>query len=163
MIILKKMTETEYIGFYKQNVEELTEVFALKMERDASRRKAETEQKQALPDGVNTKNNYLFSVCLGGKKIGGIWFAKMNSKGIDFAFIFYINIDEEFRGKGSGSVVMNMIDTEIKSAGLDRVRLHVLKNNIAAIKVYKKSGYSLFTDYDEFNPENNGIVMEKKF
>jgi len=56
---------------------------------------------------------------------------------------------------------MEILETEIKKIGLNTIRLHVLKNNLPAIKMYKKMHYKIYTDYDKYDVNNPGNIMEK--
>ena len=161
MVDLRKMTDTELDRFNKLCIAELGKVFLLSMPEDEAKKKAEEEQYGLLSDGVNTKDHFLFTITQDSKKIGSIWFTKLKKGQKDIAFIFYIGIDESLREKGFGTTAMEMIENEIKKIGLNTIRLHVLKNNISAIKVYNKLGYKIYTDYDKYDVDNPGNIMEK--
>lgn len=161
MVDLRKMTDTELVKFNKLCIDELSKVFSLSMPADEAIKKAEEEQYSSLPEGVNTKDHFLFTIIQGKKNIGSIWFAKLEKKQKYIAFIFYIGIDKDLRGKGYGSTAMKMIEIEIKKIGLKIIRLHVLKDNLSAMQMYTKLGYNIFTDYDKYNIEDPGNIMEK--
>ena len=161
MIELRKMTDTELVEFNELCVYELSQVFALNMSKDEADKKAKEEQYGLLPDGINTKDHFLFTIIQDKNNIGSIWFAKLEKKQKYIAFIFYIGIDEDLRGKGFGTTAMKMIELEIKKIGLNTIRLHVLKNNLPAIKVYNKLDYNIFTNYDKYDVNDPGNIMEK--
>ena len=161
MIDLRKMTDTELVKFNELCIDELSEVFSLSMPEDEAKKKAEEEQYCLLSEGVNTANHYLFTINQDKKNIGSIWFAKLEKKQKYIAFIFYIGIDKILRGKGFGTTAMKIVETDIKKIGLNTIRLHVLKNNSAAIKMYNKLGYSIYTDYEKYDIDDPGNIMEK--
>ena len=161
MIDLRKMTNTELVKFNKLCIDDLSEVFSLSMPEVAAKRKAEEEQYALLPKGINTKDHFLFTITQDKKKVGSIWFAKLEKNQKDIAFIFYVGIDEILRGKGFGTSAMEMIEIEIKKIGLNSIRLHVLKDNLAAIKMYRKLGYSIYADYEKYDIDDPGNIMEK--
>lgn len=158
---LRKMTDKELIRFNELCIDELSNVFSLSMPEDKAVKKAEEEQYGLLPEGINTKDHFLFTITQDGKSIGSVWFAKLEKKQRDIAFIFYIGIDEDLRGKGFGTTAMEILETEIKKIGLNTIRLHVLKNNLSAIKVYKKMHYKIYTEYDKYDVNDPGNIMEK--
>jgi RimJ/RimL family protein N-acetyltransferase len=164
MIRLEKMTAEEFTVFNEINISELSKVFSLAMPEVKARIKAEKEQNETLPDGINTDGHFLFSIkeCrTQNKTIGGIWFTRIRRNDLDSAFIFFIWVDPSSRNKGSGSTAMELIEQEVRRLGLFVIRLHVLKNNEPALKLYKKMGYKLFTDYEKYDETDPGMIMEK--
>ena len=161
MIDLKKMTDIELVKFNDLCIDELSEVFSLSMPEVDAKKKAEEEQYGLLSEGVNTTDHFLFTITQDGINIGSIWFAKLEKKQKNIAFIFYVGIDEKLRGKGFGTTAMKMIEIEIKKIGLKTIRLHVLKDNLSAIKIYNKLGYTIYTDYDKYDVDDPGNIMEK--
>ncbi len=155
------MIDIELVKFNKLCIDELSEVFSLSMPEAEAKKKAEEEQYSLLSEGINTKDHFLFAITQDEKNIGSIWFAKLEKKQKFIAFIFYIGIDENLRGKGFGTTAMKMVEAEINKIGVNTVRLHVLKNNTAAIKMYKKLGYKIYTDYDKYDINDPGNIMEK--
>ena len=161
MINLRKMTDNELVNFNELCINELCGVFSLIMPKAKAKKKAEEEQYSLLSEGVNTKDHYLFTIIQDGLNIGSIWFAKLEKKQKYIAFIFYIGIDENLRGKGLGTTAMEMIEAEINKIELNIIRLHVLKNNSAAIRMYQRLGYKIYTDYDKYDINDPGNIMEK--
>ena len=161
MVDLRKMTDTELVSFNKLCIDELSEVFSVSMPADEAKKKAEEKQYGLLKEGVNTTDHFLFTINQDEISIGSIWFSKIQKKQKYIAFIFYVGIDENLRGKGFGTIAMKMIEIEIKKIGLKIIRLHVLKNNLSAIKMYNKLGYNIFTDYEKYDIDDPGNIMEK--
>jgi RimJ/RimL family protein N-acetyltransferase len=90
-----------------------------------------------LPEGVHSKNQYLWSILDGKNKIGILWVQIKNAK----AFIYDFRIHEEFRGKGYGKQALAAMDDWLKSIGVDSVSLHVFGDNKTAQELYKKMGF----------------------
>ena len=63
---------------------------------------------------------------------------KKNSK---IAGIETIDVDPKYQGKGIGTRLMHAAEEEIKKKGINKIRLEVSKNNVAAINLYKKLEY----------------------
>jgi len=96
-----------------------------------------------LPQGVETENNYLFSVQLeeSGEKIGIIWMNHEMPR--PHGFIYDIALDEVQRGKGYGKQTMLALEEFAKGLGLKTIGLHVFTKNTAAMKLYKGLGYEV--------------------
>lgn len=170
MTRLEPMSEADFTAFNRINIQLLAESFGAGLPHKEAVKKAEAEQKSLLPEGVKTQEQYLFSIKHEGaagriyaddNTTGGLWFTKLNRSGAEFAFLFFIHIDPELRGNGIGTKAMKLLEREVLKLGLGQIRLHVLKNNNKALKIYKKLGYVLFTDYENYNPDDPGIIMHK--
>jgi ribosomal protein S18 acetylase RimI-like enzyme len=102
--------------------------------------KAEEDYQRLLPQGEKTKNNYLFSLYDGNACIGSFWIAvRPNHTG----YIYNIEIEEEFRGRGFGKSAMKEIEIKAKELGLNKIELHVFGHNTTARKLYEKIGYEV--------------------
>lgn len=99
-----------------------------------------------LPEGVETKDHYLFSVFTDTSRIGVLWFARKNNYGRSFAWIYDIILDEAFRGRGFGKELMTALEGEVKKQNLTSIALHVFGSNDRARSLYEKMGY-LTTNY----------------
>ena len=103
------------------------------------------EFEKYLPDGLQSKNEYIFSIVdgAGDQKLGMLWVeVKMDSTSHD-AFIFDFRVEEQFRGKGYGKQALAALDDKLISMNVDSVGLHVFGHNIVAQELYKKSGYEI--------------------
>jgi len=115
---------------------------------DGSLERSRREFESLLPQGVQTSNQYLWSLMDKAKKIGFLWVQVKDSK----AFIYDFLIDEEFRGKGYGKQALAAMDEMLKSMDVKSVGLHVFGDNITAQELYKKMGFEI-----------TGIHMQKKY
>jgi ribosomal protein S18 acetylase RimI-like enzyme len=119
--------------------------------REEADKIAADDFKRLLPDGQTSKDNYLFTAHDETKNVlGYIWFIIRGAENNRKAFICDVVIEDEYRGKGYGTQIMELVETEVKKLGLNRIGLHVFGFNETAINLYKKLGY-LTTD----------LVMEK--
>ncbi|MGZ3771140.1 MAG: GNAT family N-acetyltransferase [Bdellovibrio sp.] len=104
-----------------------------------------------LPDGYNSKDNFLYSAKDEKENIlGFIWFCIRGAEGNKRAFICDVVIEEQYRGKGYGKQMMLLMEQEAKKKGSNRIGLHVFGFNETAIRLYQSLGYAT-TD----------LVMEK--
>ncbi|CEP95493.1 N-acetyltransferase GCN5 [[Clostridium] sordellii] len=108
-----------------------------------------TEDDKLLPNGVNSNNNYLFSILNEiDKVIGMIW---LNVKENNLGFIYDLNIYKEYQGKGYGLKAMEEIESIARSLELEKIELHVFGHNTKAINLYEKLNY-----------KKTNIIMNKK-
>lgn len=96
-----------------------------------------------LPEGLATKDNWLFSIReeQTGVGLGELWVNyRSGSRGPE-AFIYEIIIFDEFQGKGYGKAAMQALDEEARKQGAVSIGLHVFAHNERAHQLYQKSGY----------------------
>src|ERR687888_233299 len=90
------------------------------------------EFESLLPDGIHSKDQYLYSIVNEDNKIGLLWVQVKDQK----AFIYDFVIDEAFRGKGYGKQALIAMDEKLKSMGVQSVALHVFGDNMPAQELY---------------------------
>jgi ribosomal protein S18 acetylase RimI-like enzyme len=102
--------------------------------------RSRNEFEHYLPDGIHSKDQYLWSILDEGEnKIGVLWVQVKDQK----AFIFEFVIDKGFRGKGFGKQALTAMDEKLKSMNVESVALHVFGDNITAQELYKKMGFQI--------------------
>jgi len=111
-------------------------------EKDSLKKSQQTFD-MLLKDGVETDGQYLFHIINETDAIiGMIWFGiRPNNEG----FIYDFSINEAFRSQGFGTKAMELVETEAKSHGIKKLDLHVFGHNFAAISLYKKMGYEIYS------------------
>lgn len=96
-----------------------------------------------LADGIKTKGQFLFHIINETNAIIGIiWFGlRPNNEG----FIYDFSILETYRSQGFGTKAMELIELEAKKHAVKKLGLRVFGHNIAAISLYKKLGYEIYS------------------
>lgn len=108
---------------------------------------------ELLPQGKNTKDNYIYVVVNSDNEgVGFIWYQKYME---DIAFICDFLILEKFRKQGYGKQTLLLLEKEAKEKGLTEILLNVFKYNKSAFSLYKSLEYKI---RDE---ENENISMLK--
>lgn len=116
-----------------------------------SLRRSEKEIASLLPDGVDSKGHFLYSIRAGADEVGRVWLHVREEAGRSLAWIFDFVIFAEFRGKGFGSKALPATEAKAKELGADETGLHVFAHNKIAVSLYERSGY-----------EATSIVMSKR-
>ncbi|MGE5252140.1 MAG: GNAT family N-acetyltransferase [Bacteroidota bacterium] len=101
-----------------------------------------------LPQGRQTPNHFIYSILDedARRKIGILWVHVPPDRLQHEAFIYDIEIDEAFRGKGYGRQALLALDELLIGMGVEHVDLHVFAYNTTAFELYKKAGYEV-TDF----------------
>lgn len=104
--------------------------------------KSKAELHSLLPDGKETKDNYLYSVLAeDGKRVGMLWFGVKDRAGSRIAYVYNIEILAEYRRQGHAQRVLQALECEIQGLGLAGIALHVFGHNTSAQALYTKLGY----------------------
>ena len=100
---------------------------------------------QLLPDGVHTKNEFIYSIVNEetNQKIGILWVEIKMEETPRRAFGFDFMLYEPFRGKGFGKQALQALDEILISMGVESLGLHVFGHNTAAFELYKKMGFEI--------------------
>jgi ribosomal protein S18 acetylase RimI-like enzyme len=61
--------------------------------------------------------------------------------GLSFGFIYDIFVEEKFRGKGIGKLLLEKAENYCRRKGYSRIALMVSATNNSAIRLYTKSGF----------------------
>ena len=141
MIKLAPLQQEDFERFLEQEIRGYAEdhVRNGNWPEDSALERSRQEFERLLPDGVHTKDQYLWSLVEGETKVGVLWVQVRDQK----AFIYDFVIDELFRGKGYGKQALSAMDEQLKSMGVESVSLHVFGDNITAQELYKKMGYQI--------------------
>ena len=143
MVKLVRMQQEDFEPYRERGIREYAEdhVRNGNWTAEESLERSRKESEQLLPDGVNSKDQFLFSIIdeTDGNKIGILWVQVKDQK----AFIYDFIVDEEFRGQGYGKQALAALDEKLISMSVESVGLHVFGHNIVAQELYKKSGYEI--------------------
>ncbi|MCY1691210.1 N-acetyltransferase [Exiguobacterium sp. SL14] len=109
--------------------------------------KATADFATLLPDGLKTKDHYLFTFRdETGHDIGMVWIhVTEESRGRE-AFIFDVKISSDKQNQGYGKEALHLLEVIVKRMNAKKISLHVFAHNERAIHVYDSLGYEK-TDY----------------
>jgi ribosomal protein S18 acetylase RimI-like enzyme len=142
MVRLEQMQQEDFEPYIERDIREYAEghVKNGNWSAEEALERSRKEHQQLLPDGLETKDQYLFSIIdASDHKLGILWVNIENGR----AFIYDFRIDEAQRGKGYGKGALMALDEKLKSMNVESVGLHVFGDNVTAQELYKKMGYQI--------------------
>lgn len=111
-------------------------------EESESLEKAKNEINKLLPNGLETKDHFLFSLMNDtNENVGVIWANVQKKKNYNLVFIYYIEIFESHRGKGLSKQALKSLEDWCRSNEISKIGLHVFAKNTVARNLYKKFGF----------------------
>lgn len=142
VVTLRLMTEAEYAGMraaieddYAQNVGRVTD-----MSIEEARAAAAKQFADLLKNGLATEGHYLWKVIADpDDAVGDLW--TFVDPGKRRAFIYFIGIDAQHRGKGYAKAAMLALEAAVRPMGADHIDLNVFGDNTPAIQLYERLGY----------------------
>jgi ribosomal protein S18 acetylase RimI-like enzyme len=139
------MTQSEYDVFYARLVPEYAadNVRAGYWDESEALEKSRKQTEQLLSHGLQTKDHYLYTLYDGDQAVGLIWLKANPDQPVKSGFIFDVEIEEKFRGKGYGRQIMTLIEGKARELGLKSMGLHVFAYNNVAKHLYESLGYEV--------------------
>lgn len=144
-VIVRKMTPAEFTAFHAHAIVE----YAAAHTSVGNWSEAEALEKstqainELLPQGENTEQTLVLTALDSeSKAIGYLWIVLQRRGGAPGeAWIYDIELYEEFRGKGYGRALLEVAEKEAKSHGVKKLGLNVFGNNSIARSLYDSAGY----------------------
>ena len=142
---LVPMTQIECDVFLERTIPEYAEDKVRAGQWDASDalERSRREFLDYLPNGVKTKNQYLYTIFDDEQAVGLIWLSANPNDPAQNGFISELYVDEKYRGKGYGKQAMLLIEEKARELGLKSIGLHVFGVNQAARNLYEAVGYEI--------------------
>lgn len=142
MVTLRPMSESEYEqlreSIFEDYARETAQVRSISLEE--GRAEATRQISQLLPDGNATKGHYFSRIAIeNGEDVGDLWVHVEPDR--SRAFIYFIGIDEQYRGHGYSKAAMLALEDAVKPLGARHIDLNVFGDNTVAIRLYESLGY----------------------
>jgi ribosomal protein S18 acetylase RimI-like enzyme len=136
------MSESEYQrvrdAIFEDYARETANVSSLSIEE--GRKAAARQFEQLLPDGIASKGHHFWRIVNdNGNAVGDLWVLVESEKAR--AFIYFVGIDEEYRGQGYSRAAMLALETTVKPLGAQHIDLNVFGDNTVAVRLYESLGY----------------------
>lgn len=143
MVRLVPMEQKDFEPYLERDIREYAEEHVRNgnWKKEEALEKSRTEHQQLLPDGLQSRNQHLFSIIndADDQKLGVLWVNVESGQ----AFIYDFRIEDEYRGKGYGKQALMALDEKLQSMNVQSVSLHVFGDNITAQELYKKMGFEI--------------------
>lgn len=142
-IRLDSMTNDEFMAYYSDAITSYAEmhVSSGSWPAEGALERAANEHAALLPNGLATPGHHLYTARDGDNRVGMLWFAEQAFGNGQIAYVFNVEIDKELRGNGYGKAIIQALEAEVRTVGLDNIQLHVHGNNQVARSLYTKLGY----------------------
>ncbi len=143
MVELIEMTEAQFDSFIDALLPEYADdkVRAGDWSEAEAMSKARAQIGALLPDGPATNEHYLFAASSEGRQVGVLWLGEQERAGKRSAFIYEIQIFEQFRRRGYGAQTLSALEEKVRDLGMGEISLHVFGRNQAARNLYAKHGF----------------------
>jgi len=146
MILLVPMTEPEYSEYVLESASGYAaeKVASGEWTEEESLELAQEELNTLLPQGLATKDNYLFTIreAPGSPVLGMLWYSVRKRAGKQTAYIYDIVINSEHQRRGYATAALQALEAEVARRGLAGISLHVFGHNHAARALYDKMGFT---------------------
>jgi ribosomal protein S18 acetylase RimI-like enzyme len=106
--------------------------------------KATADTARSFPAGYATPGQLVFRLMAAGQSIGWLWLAVPGpDRDRRMAWVYSIEVDPAFRGRGYGRAAMILAEGEARSRGMTSLGLNVHGHNTVARSLYDSLGYGV--------------------
>jgi ribosomal protein S18 acetylase RimI-like enzyme len=143
MVTLRRMTGDEFSAWREKSIlgyaEDLAQATGVGVE--SARERARNQFSELLPDGSASERTWLLRVLDDSDvDVGVLWIGPHPEQG-GTAFVYDIEIAEQYRGRGLGTAAMTAAEGLAAQAGFAQISLNVFGFNDTARRVYDSLGY----------------------
>jgi ribosomal protein S18 acetylase RimI-like enzyme len=115
------------------------------MRPELAREKARRDTQRSFPAGLDTPGQLVFRVLAGAEPVGWLWLAVPGPDDPKMAWVYNVQVDAAYRGRGYGRQAMLLAEDEARARGMTSVGLNVHGQNKVAISLYDSLGYAVTT------------------
>ena len=113
------------------------------MPPEAAREKARRDTQRSFGAGLDTPGQLVFRVLAGEEPAGWLWLGVPGPDDSKMAWVYNIQVDEAYRGRGYGRQAMLLAEHEARARGMTSIGLNVHGQNKVAISLYDSLGYAV--------------------
>lgn len=134
----RPMTEAEYGPWREESEEGYTTSWVARGVPEAeARAKSRKDFATLLPDGLATEGARVSVLEHEGVPVGTLWLASRDGA----AFVYDVEADARYRGRGHGRALMLLAEAQAIEAGRTEIGLNVFAGNTPAERLYESLGY----------------------
>jgi hypothetical protein len=112
-----------------------------------ARRTSDAQHAVTFPDGRPAEGHHVMDVVRGdeesGEVVGTLWMGPPFSGDGGTWFVYKVEIDDEFRGRGLGRAAMEAAEAWLRDRGGTKIALNVFGPNVVAGSLYDSLGYQV--------------------
>ncbi|PWQ96175.1 GNAT family N-acetyltransferase [Leucothrix arctica] len=143
MIQLRPMTSSEYPAYCDYFIDdysrEIAENYGHSMDRAIEL--ANQDLLRSFPNGLETNDHELLCIESDSELIGYLWHSINTSDKSTFIYDFFIFSSS--RNHGYGKSAISALESQLKSIGIEQIKLRVAYQNQRALKLYQEVGFSI--------------------
>ncbi|MEZ8637329.1 GNAT family N-acetyltransferase [Vibrio cyclitrophicus] len=143
MIKLRPMTSSEYPAYCDYFIDdysrEIVENYGHSLDRAIEL--ANQELLRSFPNGLETNVHALLCVESGSELVGYLWHSINAADKSTFIYDFFIF--PNFRNNGYGKLAISVLESQLKSVGIEQIKLRVAYQNQRALKLYQEIGFAI--------------------
>ncbi|MFS8203614.1 GNAT family N-acetyltransferase [Streptomyces sp. CWNU-52B] len=134
----RAMTEAEFGSWIARAKESYAQEWITRGVPEAeARAKADKDHAASLPAGLGSAGMDFGVLEHEGIPVGSLWLGSRE----DWTFVYMVEADERYRGRGHGRSLMLLAEIRAIAAGRTGVRLNVFAGNTPAERLYEALGY----------------------
>ena len=145
IVTVRQMTSEEFDRFLAHSIVEYAAAHTSvgNWTEEEAIEKSTQAMNELLPDGAKTEGALvLTALTREGIPIGHLWIGLQRKGGRPGeAWIYDIELYEQFRGKGYGRALLSVAEEESRKNGVMKLGLNVFGNNKVARSLYDSAGY----------------------
>ena len=138
------MTPIEYAAWLEESIPAYAadKVASGQWTQEESLERSQKENDELLPEGLQTPDNYLFTIVdSSALAVGMLWFTVKTKFNARIAFVFDVSVKPERQREGHAMRAFYDLEEEVQRLGLSGIALHVFGHNAGARALYAKLGY----------------------
>jgi ribosomal protein S18 acetylase RimI-like enzyme len=142
---LRTMTRAEFEEWLPRQMATYAEMIVASgaMTAAAAREKAERDTRRYFGGGFATPGQLVFRIMSGKVAVGWLWLAVPGPDDPRMAWVFDVEIEAAFRGRGYGRTAMRRAEDEARRRGMTSLGLNVHGQNTVARALYEGLGYEV--------------------
>lgn len=112
-------------------------------ESESAQRFSLAQRSELFPNDVPATDQFIMNVIGDDRVVGTVWLGRPLSGSRETWFVFDIEIDKEFRGRGFGRAAMEAAEEWTRERNGTRLGLNVFGPNLTARSLYDSLGYEV--------------------